>query len=164
MATIPLRPLEVVGTISGNSPHKIEYREAATQTFKKGALVRFDASGMVVEAGDNASDFVGVAEQDGHGYTSAQVTADLENRCVVTIANNDTIFCGNLSASSVTALTDVGFAYGLAKTGDNWHVTKSVSNRRARIMKLDPRDAVGDTNGRVHFQILSNFSRLSFTS
>jgi len=164
MASIPLRPLEVVGSVSGNSPFKIEYREAASQTFTKGAVVRFDASGMVVEAGDNAADIVGVAEQDGHNYTAGEVTADLVNRCVVTIANNDTIFSGNLSSSSTTALTDVGFAYGIAKTSSNWHVVKSVSNRRCRIMKLDPRDAVGDTNGRVHFQFLSNVSRVTFTS
>lgn len=160
MATIPLRPLEVVGTVSGNNEHRLSYEEAASQTFKKGAVVRFDAAGRIVEAGDNATDVVGIAEQDGHNYSATATT----NRCEVTIANADTIFMGNLSSTSVTALTDVGFAYGIAKTGNNWHVVKSVTNRRVRIMQLDPRDAVGDTNGRVWFQFLSTISRVTFTS
>lgn len=160
MATIPLRPLEVIGSVSGNSPSKLSFEEAASQTFKKGAVVCFNSAGRIIEAVDNPTNVVGVAEQDGHNYTSTATT----NRCEVTIANDDTMFLGNLSSTSTTALTDVGYGYGIAKTGNNWHVVKSVTNRRVRVMQLEPRDNVGDQNGRVWFQFLSTVRFLTYTS
>lgn len=161
MATIPLRPLEVIGSISGNSPQKLSFQEAASQTFKKGAVVALNSSGLLIEASDNPTNVVGVAEQDGHNYTATSTT----NRCEVTIANTDTIFMGNLSGSSVTALLDIGKGYSIAKTGNNWHVVKTdLTNRRVRVIQLDPRDAVGDTNGRVWFQFHAAASYLTYTS
>lgn len=160
MATISLRALEVAKTIHGNSPWTGEFPEAASQTFKKGAIVTFNSSGHVVEAGADPVQVLGVAAEDASNDSVAA-----NSKTTVWIADDETIFVGNLSGTSTTAQTDIGAGYGLVKTGNNWHVDKTdVANRREIIVDLDPRDSVGDTNGRVHFIFFGSFRRLSYTS
>ena len=161
MATISLRSLEIAKTLSGNSPWTMDFQEAASQTYLKGAILTFDANGRLAEAGANPTRMVGVAAEPAHNY-SATGTA---NTAKVWVASDDTIFVGNLSGSSVSALTDVGGRYGVAKS-TFWHVDKTVAiaNARVIVIDLDSRDLIGDTNARVHFMILSNFNVLRGTS
>ena len=168
MATIGKRALEVAKTVSGNSPFTLDFQEAVTQTFKKGALLTFDAAGRLTEAGADPTRIVGVAAEAGHSYSATSTT----NTCKVWVANEDTIFVGNVSGSSVTALTDIGGRYGVVLASGLWHVDKTdgrivggtAANARVLVVDLDSRDAIGDTNGRVHFTILSDFNVLTGTS
>ena len=160
MATISLRCLEVAKTIHGNSPWELGLPEAASQTWKKGAILTLNANGYVVEAGADPARILGVACADGQNLASNGL-----KDCLVWIADENTVFVGNLSGSSVTELVDRGRGYGVVKTGNNWHVDKTdLTNRRVVVVDLDPRDNVGDTNGRVHFMFFSQFRAMSYTS
>lgn len=157
MATIALQPLEVKGTISGNSPEMETYPEAAAQSFKKGEIVILTA-GKVTIAGANPTGILGVAAHDASGVTDTGVN--------VYIANLDTIFVGNLTTGRTTAITQVGGRYAVALVSAKWHVNDAVTgaNERVVIKKLDPRDAVGDTQGRVQFVFLGDKTLMGQTA
>lgn len=158
MATIPLQPLEVKGTISGNAPQVVALPEGASQTWKIGAILTLTA-GYVVEAGADPARVLGVATKPGQNLTN---NGDAETE--VYVANDDTIFIANMSGKA-SAVTDVGLAYSVVHTGNNWHVDGAdIANRIAIIERLDPRDAVGDTNHRVHFLFHPRVAVLHYTS
>lgn len=147
MATIAIQPLEVKGTISGNAPQVITLPEGASQTFKVGAILTLTA-GYVVEAAADSARVLGVACEPGQNLASNGL-----KEAKVIIANDDTIFVGNL-AGKASSVLDIGLAYSIAKDGttSNWTVDGTdLTNRICIIQKLDPRDTLGDTNHRVHF-------------
>ena len=168
MANVTLRALEVARTVSGNSPQTMSFPEAASQTFKRGALVYLDSSGRVAVATASQAAFLGVASHDASGTAGTDV--------IVWIANDDTLFVGNLtSAGAITATSwsDITRNYGVIAVGNNWHVDKAGANRRVIVLDLDRRDglpattgapATGDVGARVHFMILGNFTQLYATS
>src|SRR6266850_2656830 len=157
MATIPLRTFNVAKTIHGNSPWTLTFPEAASQTFKLGALVALDSAGNIAECGADPTGILGVVAADASGTTGADVT--------VWIADDETVFVGNLSGTSTSDRRDVGKDFGVVKTGNNWLIDKTdLANRRVVIVDLDRRDAVGDTNAREHFVFFSQFRQLSSTS
>lgn len=146
MATIPLGPIEPFNRLSGQFASR-RYPEKALQTFKKGAVVILDAGGFVTEGAADPTNIWGVAAEDAHNK-AADGDADLE----VWMPYPGMLFVGNFSGASVTARSDQGKAYGLVKTGDNWHVDKTdVVATRVVVEDLDRRDTVGDINGRVVF-------------
>ena len=156
MATISLRKLEVKGTISGNSPEVGVFPEATGQSFKTGELV-YLVSGKVTVAlsGSNyPTEILGMALADASG------TADTD--CLVAIANSDTVFSGNINgATTETAITQVGLKCGITSTSNKWHVdVADVTDLAVQIRRLSGYDAVGDTYGRVEFQILPDISQL----
>lgn len=160
MATIPIQPLEVLGTISGNAPAVLDLPEGATQTFVTGAVLTLTA-GYVVEAGADPARVLGVS--CGPGQNTA---TDGLKTCKFYEANDDTVFIANF-AGAATAVTIVGFAYSLVKqtTPPMWSVDGSdIGNRICIIRRIDPRDAVGDTNGRVQFIFHPRVSVLHYTS
>lgn len=160
MPTIVQRSFEVCKTIHGNSPWEMGYPEAATQTWKKGAVLTLDASGRVVEAGADPARILGVACADGQNLA----TAGLKD-ALVWIADGNTMFVGNLSGTSVTELVDVGRGYGVVKVGTIWEVDKTdLANRRVIVTELDNRDPVGSINGRVRFMFFPQFRALAYTS
>jgi len=165
MATIALRALSVSKTVHGNSPWTQTFPEAASQTFKGGAIVSLDANGRVIEAGTDPARVLGVAASDGANDSVAG-----NSQTTVWVADDETIFVGNLSsnAPTTTAQVDIGRGYGVfkeASTGTPWTVDKSdLTNRRVIVVDLDRRDAVGDTNGRVLFMFFSQFRALAYTS
>ena len=168
MANVTLRALEVARTVSGNSPQTMSFPEAASQTFKRGALVYLDTSGRVAEAVASQAAFLGVASHDASGTAGTDV--------IVWICNDDTLFVGNLTnagAILATSWNDITRNYGVIKVGNNWHVDKAGSSRRVIILDLDRRDGLpsitgsigsGDVGARVHFQVLGNFTQLYATS
>lgn len=165
MATIARRAIQVAKTVHGNSPWTQEFQEAASQTFLTGAIVTLDGSGRVVEAGVDPARILGVAAGNAHNDL---VTGT--SKILVWIADDETIFVGNLSGSSITALTDVGAGYGVVKDttapgGDVWEVDKTdIANKRVIVVDLDTRDNIGDTNGRVLFMFFAQYRILSYTS
>lgn len=160
MATIPIQVLEVAGTISGNAPAVLNLPEGATQTFATGAILTLTA-GYVVEAGADPARVLGVSCGPGQNLAT-----DGLKDCLFYEANDDTVFIANF-AGAATAITIVGFAYSVVKqtTPPIWSVDGAdIANRIAIIRKLDSRDAVGDTNGRVHFIFHPSRSVLHYTS
>lgn len=160
MATIGLGPIRPYKTFSGGPPFRMAVPEKASQTFYKGAVVVADTAGKITEASADPTRILGVAEEDGHNVSSP-TDSDV---CHFAVASPDTLFVGNVTTT--TALTDIGASYGITKSGNYWHVdkTKADTSRRVRIVDLDPRDAVGDTQGRVIFQFIDNFTGMSYTS
>ena len=164
MATISIDRIEVAKTISGNSPFTMSFPEAATQTFKKGDILVLDLNGRATLATSPLSSsgkILGVAAEDGHNLGAGLASV------VIWIACDDTIFRANTNAA--TALTQVGFAYRFVTSSTKWVVDTSAgvqtaANRTNVIIRLDPRDAVGDTNGRVEFMFHPNGSALTYTS
>lgn len=146
MATISIRRVEVAKTVSGNSPFTLDLPEAASQTFKKGAVLTLDGVGHLILATAGEDRVVGVASEDAQNNAVAGAA-----KCGVWIANVDTVFVGNVSGSSVIADSDVGRAYNMAVVGDIFVIDKTSATRMVIIMSLDPRDSVGDVNGRLHF-------------
>lgn len=157
MATIALMPIEVKGSVTGSAPEMETFPEAATQSFKKGELVIL-ASGKVTVAGANPTGILGVAAHDASGIT--------DNPVNVYIANLDTIFVANLSTGIASAITQVGARFGVTKVGTNWHVdtAKTGATERVVVKKLDSRDAVGDTQGRVHVVFLGDKTLMGQTA
>lgn len=148
MATIPLGPIEPYNPESG--AHIVRYFPVdSAATFKRGAVVVLDADGEVAEGGADPSNIWGIADADA-------ADKDADNRIPVILPGPDAWFIANLSGTSVTAQTDLGKAYGLVKTGNNWHVDKTDAvNTRVVIRDFDRRDAIGATNGRVLFSFRS---------
>ena len=166
MATISTDRLEVAKTISGNSPFTMSFPEAASQTFKKGDILSLDANGRATIATTPiiaSSKVLGVAAEDGHN-----AAASVTNNVVIWVACDDTIFRGN--SNSVTAITFAGKSYRIIITSAKCVVDTTsgeqvaIANRSAIVLRLDPRDAIGDTNGRVEFMFHPACCALTYTS
>lgn len=156
MATIDKVAVYPVKTRSGNSPEKLYFPEAATQSFKKGEMV-YLSGGKVTVCGADPTLIAGFAAEDASGTT--------DTKKPVWIANADTIFSANIyhptETSAVTAVSDVGTNYGLVTVSNKTHVDKSeTTNTRVTIVELSSLDNVGDTYGRVHFIIGGKYRQL----
>lgn len=167
MATVTLGPLEVKGTISGNSPMVLSLPEAASQTFRIGEVLTLDSSGFVTIGTTDEDRILGVATKAGMNLATNGLK-DTE----VYIASEGNIFVGNLfhtaagNAGAASSRVDVGRGYGLTTLNSNWHVDKSKlgASRRVLVLQLDPRDAIGDIQARVHFVFLASNRALAYTS
>jgi hypothetical protein len=161
MATAPFQAIRPVRSLTGLPYPRQAVPEAATQTFKLGALV-VCTSGFLVECGADPALILGVASRAGQNGASAGLK---EN--VVYLAHPDTLFVGNLDTSAsegagVTAATDRFLTYGVAKrTSSHWYVDKTdTTNKRVRIFDFWNEDAVGDVMGRVLFKFAGAASTL----
>lgn len=162
MATITKRRIEPIRTVSGNSPRTLHLPEGASQTFKAGECVELrDGYVKICASSTNPTAILGFAAEDAHnGATNGLYNTK------VWLADSDTIFVGNVSDSHTTAVTDRGRLAGLKDETNTWGVDKdeSAANSRVIIVDLDDRDAVGDTNGRVHFVVRQDWFQLGTTS
>lgn len=169
MATIAKRPVKIAFTLHGGPPLSRTYPEAASQTFKKGEAVYLDGSGHVAEytasIDDGTQRFLGFAAQDGHNDTTA-ATSD----CAVDIPSG-VVYEGNVTSNGsdqVTAITQVGTLYPMYQDTSNSLIMVDIADTGAqgdwvRVIGLSPRDAVGDTNGRVLFTIVPAALQVSGT-
>lgn len=120
-----------------------------TPSFKKGAVLIF-AAGFIAEGGADPTGIVGVANEDaeskpGKGLShDAAVVARTGNVSEVTVAraNRSTVFSARMvngGTDPVTpVITDIGTAYGILKSGNDWTVDQSdVVNTRVRITDID---------------------------
>ena len=119
--------------------------EAATQSFKKGALL-IDSSGYLAEGGTDPTNIIGVSEEAASGTTGNDVR--------FTPALPNVLFEGRLlgaaAADHVLVATNRYAEYGLTKDSDGyWYVNVSKTGADARFRILEFVDAVGTTNARV---------------
>jgi hypothetical protein len=150
MATAPLQEMQLVRSAVGEL-RLSSALEAATQTFKKGELV-YLASGYLTECSDNPSLIAGIAAEDGHNDSSAGT----HTVTYVPIVPGDIL---EANTTTLTTATNVGTVYDLYRdtTNSKAQVLLTTSNPRVIIVKLSPRDTVGDTYGRVYISFVSKY-------
>lgn len=167
MATQVITPIEVVRTISGNSPFTLNFPEAVGQTFSRGALLTLGPGGYIIEApSPNPLRILGVAAEDGHNYP---VLDAINNNVDCWIADDDTIFKANLTTGQVSDLFTPGKAFGMLKVGVNWTLDGSLTGAthatfRAVGMINDPRHALGDIQAWIHFMFNQATTLMLYTS
>ena len=149
MATITQRAAKLV------TPARIEYYpEALSQSFKKGEFV-YLVSGKVTVATATTGKLAGMALQDASTTTDTAIA--------VAIAEEGVLFEMN-AYGAVTAVTNVGLSYGLTISSNKHYCDLSVTTfglQRFRVKALSPRDAVGDTYGRVLVEVIGALCQLS---
>lgn len=159
MATMTLTKMRPAFDI-GTNVRTLNLKEAATQTFIKGAVVYISA-GYLNECSTDPTQIAGVALQDAHNSTSSG-----DDTCAIAVAEENCVFVANvLNGGNATAQTDVGRAFGIVKS-TNWYVDKGDTVNERVIVEnhvINP-DAVGDTYGRVYFRFLGKYCQLSVTS
>jgi len=157
MATISKQPVEVARVLTGGPPLTLSFGEASGQTFKRGEFV-YLVAGLVTICGANPTSILGIALRDASGTAGTAIP--------VALANDSNIFVGNVAASGITSLSQIGLSYALAIASAMTHIdiTSWGTNARALIVGLDPRDTVGDTAGRLHFIILNKYRQLDTSS
>lgn len=125
--------------------------EEASQTYKAGAPLVYDASTKEVEVWAGTTDatkIIGIAVKDATGTTGAKVPyyeANDYNLFEGTLINNTTDY--------VLLGTEVGTAYSLIASGTNWYIDiADVTTKKVEVVGLI--DDVGDTNPRVIFRFI----------
>jgi len=146
--------MRAVRNLYGLCIPKVRVPEAASATFKKGALV-VSTSGYTDECGADPALILGVATKDGQNGTAS---GDKEQE--VEVAMPGTLFMGNLSNAADTAVgaaTDRFLPLGVLRdaTSETWFVdTGETSADRVVIWEFWLQDAevMGDVRTRVLFQ------------
>lgn len=154
MATSPRVAMRAVRNLYGTIIPREEFKEAASETFKLGAVLTVNASGYIAEAGADPTLIIGLATKEGQNGASAGDKAQ-----PVEMALPGILFMGNMANAgdtAVTAQTDVGQGHGIAKdaTSGKWYVDKDdTTAKRVMIWNfwLQDNDLLGDTRGRVIF-------------
>lgn len=160
MATATQRAAAVGKACSGGPPWSMQFYEAASQTFKKGALVTLDGSGNLIECSTPSPDrILGMALADATNTTAST------NLIGVAIADDQTQFSFNLVAGEATSRALIGGRYGLVKSASaplNWQIetnysTIAVTSHRVIVTELELAygEKVGDTGARVLARIAS---------
>ena len=170
------------GTVSGNQMRMQRMIEKAGQTFKSGTPLMIDTTvgalkawdgttvsdgiaGIAKEFGANLAS-TGVAQQQSFGSVQNEANASNISRPYfndgqtgIVVANQDTMFYGQVGPSQTTAATDVGKTYGMSiDTDGHWFVdkTKTGVNAVVTIVGLDD----WDTTRGVKFVFLASASQL----
>ena len=131
--------------------------EESSQTYKAGAPLVMDASNKDVEiwaGGTDATKLIGFAAAPATGTTGAVVS--------FYEANDSNLFEGSLiNATTAYVLlgTELGVKYSLVASGDDWYVdVADTTTTKVEVVGLI--DAVGDTNPRVVFRVLTDLQSL----
>ena len=161
MATQTVRALE----IAFQPQYANESFEAASQTFKKGALLVYDSNGFLAEASADPTIVAGIALEAGHNYASATVSRKcqfmpllpgtlVEGNWVPGATGNHTLFgtainvrCGVIKR---TTESDTPWAFDASETGTP-----------ALFRVVGFKDASADVNARVFAVIMATRSAWS---
>jgi hypothetical protein len=139
----------------GDEGAKEVFREADSQTFVKGDLVRLDGNGhLVIVATTGIADILGIAEQP-----ATNVTAGHARITVQMIRRTDQFSC-NYESGQTFAETDIGNIFDITRTSaGNWEVQKSsATDAWVKILgSLEGPDGAGAYNaaGPVKVRFLS---------
>lgn len=169
MATISLFAAGVARTISGNSPQVLVLPENTSLDVKAGEFV-YLSGGYVTECSANPTLILGIAAHDSmYVRNGGSATTAGANNIAVVIANADTIFRANKTttagAATTTSVGDVGSIKSIYMDTSNQkaHLCDGGSPR-CIVLDHDGLDAVGDTGGRLLFQVAGNFRQMFCTS
>ena len=135
--------------------------EEASQTYKAGAPLVYDATNKDIEVwagGTDATKIIGIAAKDATGTTAAAVPyyeANDYNLFEASLINNVTAY--------VLLGTEVGTAYSLIASGNNWYVDiADETTKKVEVVGLI--DPVGDTNPRVIVRFLGGMQSRALQS
>lgn len=147
------RPFQPARFAGASAPENQSMPYATGQTYKKGAVLIYEAgpTGNVVEGGADPASIVGVALENadskpgfGIGNSASIVaTTGRVQETTVAKANRTTIFTGrgvNGGTDPTTpVLADIGKSYSILKTADGtWALDAAdVANQRARVIDID---------------------------
>jgi hypothetical protein len=149
MATIAKQSAKIV-----QPGHLYYYGESAGCTFKKGEFVYLNGASQLVVCANDPTAVLGMVCSDATGVTN--------NSILVYVAEPGVQFEMNIY-SSVTAITMIGHQYSLSHDGTNmWGILDNTdtANRVFEVIALSPRDAVGDTYGRVIVEVCELVAQL----
>jgi len=179
-APTTIAPIAPIQTISGNQAKMMRIAEAATRTFKQGAVVVVTI-GYVNESAAiqlDTTQIAGFATEAAHNQTAAgtpgpgltygsvpnQASAKIiavgsppeDGCCGVDVACEDTLFVGYTNTEAVLAVTDRGAKAGLTKDGTSgfWFVDRNQTVAFGLVVEIvELLDAVGTSGGRVIFKV-----------
>jgi hypothetical protein len=136
----------VAGTVSGNTPESNTYPTAAGQTFTRGAPVKLDVSGNVIEAAAGTDVLLGVSQHDAQAdFTGGQDVAPVAKVSMVAIANDDTVFSVRLLAATAAAVADVGKKGLLTKVAGDWRLDPAGASGTCSIVRYGQGTTTGKT-------------------
>lgn len=158
-----------------NAPEfTVPFVEAASQTFLTGGTTVHVVAGYLRDtASDTPGTIMGVPAEDAHNLAAAGVYGDATEMVTVNMANTTNIFAANCKASGladhVLDQTDIGVTMAIQRDTTNNRLflnasTKAGSNCRVFTLGTAQNTDIGDTNGRVLFVFLPNFSQSLGTS
>jgi len=134
----------VAQTVSGNTPESRTYNSAAGQVFLRGAPVKLDASGNVIEAAAGTDLLLGVAQHDAQAdFTGGQDVAPVAKVIMVAIANDDTVFSIRLLDATAAAAADIGKKGLLTKVGTDWRLDPAGASGTCSILNFGQGTTVG---------------------
>jgi len=170
------------GTVSGNQPRMQRILEKAGQTFKSGTPLQIDTgvgalkawdgttvsdgiAGIAKEFGANLAS-TGVAQQQSFGSVQNEANAANFSRPYfndgmtgIVVANQDTMFYGQVGPAQTTAQTDIGKTYGMTIDSDgHWYVDKTKTGASAVVTIVGLDD--WDTTRGVKFVFLASASQI----
>lgn len=169
-----------VQTVSGNQPRMRRIIELLGMTFLLGVPLQIDdATGAMEEwdgttetlgiagfSAEPASDLAatGVAETLHYGSVPNQPSAQNipmgaplnDGRVGFFVANDDTVFIGQVGPLQTVAQSNVGNQYGMTKDSDgHWYVDLTdTTDVVVRIVKLDPNDQSATQKRGVYFVVI----------
>jgi len=176
MATVADDIMLWVQTTTGAQPYTLQFPEAASQTFKMGWIVDLDANGNVTDpASDTPTRILGIAAEDAHSDSVAGTHV-----MDVYLAHPANVFACNIKqsglANHVLVQSDIGHIMGIQRDTVNNHIFGNASvvaapNARIWTMQIAQNQpstpllgfgpfGVGDTNVRLTFQFIANFTFL----
>lgn len=175
-----------VQTVSGNQPRVRRIIEDATQTFLNGTPVMLHSTNGAVKVWDGSTLLLGIAgfvNEPASNLTTAGVAKTLsygsvpyqasaqnipmgaplnDGRIGFEVANDDTVFRGQVGPSQSVTAANVGIQYGMTLDSDgHWYVdtTKTTVNAVCVIVKIDPQDQSSTPRG-VYFRIINTSQQL----
>lgn len=167
--TILPRAFRAVETLNNAPPASMQFGEAATQTFLLGDPVFGLANQIKVIASATPAQILGVAHSDATGVT--------DNLISVWLAENATIFEGNLMTAATTTTDYVALAadmlqshdIGFDTTNKVWVIVggapaTAATSPRVFVYKPAGNAVVGGTNIRVLFSFLPKWTQMLTSS
>lgn len=168
MALLHVSPIKAARVLGGfDIPHASDLEEAATQTYKIGAVLIFSSGTLTQASTHPTSGIVGISENAGQNLAAAGFYTKIEasNQGPLYIpAVPGVIYEGHLCNTSASdpqdghnlAITDIGtnFALALGTTDNYWYVDFS-DTTNVSVVVVGLKDATGGT-GRVYFMFLNS--------
>lgn len=171
-------------TVSGNQPAIRAINEAAGNTYKLGVPVMVDGAGNIIEwdGATVAQGIAGISKDIGNnlavaGTAKTLTFGEVQNQALAVniplgaplndgkayfeVANDDTVFFGEVGPLQTTAVADIGKQYGMSKDVDgHWYVDKLKVGADAVVVVVEL-DTQWDTTRGVWFKFLQSAQQLS---
>lgn len=157
MATLGVKAIQLYNPDERQAGSVYQYPEDPSETFKVGDWVKLDTDGQVLLAIDTESGLWGLALAAASGTTDALVDILVVDDTMVFTASQS-----NAGATQITVQTQAGLQCSWIKSTVTGETDKTVIDTAdtttpdLEILALDPRDPVGDNNGRLLFRIISS--------